>query len=1480
MNAGTARRILFALCLPLAGIAANAQSASPAAPPLTKPAAVSPKVIANYGKLPLSFEPNRGQTAKEVQWLARGPEYTLFLAGNDAVLEMNKITPAKRGATSPKELAPSISSSVVRMSLLGARTSQRTTGEDLQSGKANYFTGNDPAKWQHDVPMYGKVRMQGVYPGIDLVYYGHQGALEYDFVVAPGADASVIKLRFDDAKPIVASNGDLVLPVEGGPELRFNKPVIYQMVNGVRQPVDGSFAIASANRQQQVSFHLGAYDHSRELVIDPTLLFVGVLGTGNYETQAIGMAVDASGEIILTGETSDVNFPVTTSAYQTTCNQDSAVAAANNYVRCGGASEGYLGSAFITKISADGTSLVYSTYLHGLSGSEIGQAVAVDTAGDAIILGQTGSSDFPITANAIQSLCMPYYYPIGVVGGSPSDFYQPAAQHCDGYFSGGGTEWVSGGPTLFIAKLDPTGATLLYSTFFGGTYAAIPNALALDSSGNIYFTSFMQGNEEYLSGGLPVSNVYPQNGTVPFPVTAGAFQTTNLAQQVTTLSELSADGQTLLYSTLFGATNVPNAGSPLWIQPLSLAVGPNGIAYVGGMTYSDSVPTTPGAVRPACVDSTVYNGGNETGNCEGQTGWLAAFDTTKSGAASLKYATYIGGPEAPVGNPQAQVWGLAADSENNVYVTGLTNSPNYPTTPGAYSSICTNYRAAYGCNNTAFLTKIDPTGSTYVWSTYFGGNNDSSSQGQAIALDAKGQVYLYGYDSNYTYDLPFVNPLEPRPGNGSSYAFVATFSPDGTQLLFSTPLGNQSPSAANVYPVQNNGIALDAAGNIYFAAYGGDGGTFIPTTGTYATTAAGTWNRTYFGKISPVLALDTTTLTIAPATTTTGQDVTFTATVAGTTLTTPSPTGTVTLTDGNTTPATVLGAITLNNGTGAYSTSSLTARTYSVTASYSGDSVYDLSTSSAQTLTISNLNSTSTALTVSPSGALTYGQSVTLTATVTQGGGVATGTVIFNLGGVTLGSGTLNGSGVATYTTVLPAGSGTLTAAYGGSATDSASTSSNVSVTIAAAPLTVTAANASRMVGAANPTFTGTVTGTVNNDVLVASYSTTATAASPAGTYPIVPAVTGTNIANYSVTLVNGTLTVTAPTATTTVLTSSATSVSPGTSVTFTATVTGTAGKPTPTGNVTFTDGATTLGSNALNGSGIATYATTTLAVGTHSIVANYGGDPSNAASASNAITVSVVVANPVPTISGISPSILSAGSAGFTISVTGSGFASGAAVQWGGSARTTTLVDGSHLTASITAADIATVGTANVTVVNPAPGGGTSSAFAFSIDSAANAPGLFTVTAPVSTLTVLRGQNTVVTLTFGSLKSGATISAACLNLPSGATCTFDNTSQALTVAATTLTSPGQYPIIAQFKITEQSAALAHPRVFVATWLGFSGLPIIGLLWMGRRQNKVRLLILMLGLFMALALAGCGSSTATPSTTNAQVSLPFTLTVN
>ena len=247
---------------------------------------------------------------------------------------------------------------------------------------------------------------------------------------------------------------------------------------------------------------------------------------------------------------------------------------------------------------------------------------------------------------------------------------------------------------------------------------------------------------------------------------------------------------------------------------------------------------------PACPPTDPSNLNYEM--CTAYNGFLSAFDTTKSGDASLVYSTFIGSAAPVPATSQTIVYGVAADNSNNAYITGYTAINNYHVTSGALQATCSensNYPVGTGPCQTGFLSKINPTGTAYVWSTYFGGTSSSSGWGQSIAFDDKGQVYLYGYDSNYGYDFPLVNPIEGRPGNGSSYAYISTFSADGTKLLFSTPLGNPSPSAANTYPIPNKGIALDAEGNIYFAAYSNDNGTFATTPGTYATLATGPGTR-------------------------------------------------------------------------------------------------------------------------------------------------------------------------------------------------------------------------------------------------------------------------------------------------------------------------------------------------------------------------------------------------------------------------------------------------------------------------------------------------------------------------------------------------------------------------------------------------------------------------------------------------------------
>src|SRR5216684_862777 len=308
------------------------------------------RVSEAYGKLPLHFEANQGQTDSGVKFLSRGRGYTLFLTGRgEAVMLLGKPAP-KHDALEPAALLhaaakpqpePARPAAVVRMNLIGASTSPRVEGVEESPGKANYFIGNDPKMWRTNVPMYAKVKVHGVYPGVDLVYYGNQRKLEYDFIVAPGADPGSITMVVEGAeRPSLNGQGDLVLAIEDR-EVRFQKPVVYQEVDGVRREISGSYKLKSAH---QVGFQVGAYDGSRPLIIDPTLSYSTYLG-GSGVDQSLGIAIDSSGHAYVTGFTTSTNFPTTPGAFRTT-------------------SGGGL-HAFVTKLNPTGSGLVYSTYLGG-----------------------------------------------------------------------------------------------------------------------------------------------------------------------------------------------------------------------------------------------------------------------------------------------------------------------------------------------------------------------------------------------------------------------------------------------------------------------------------------------------------------------------------------------------------------------------------------------------------------------------------------------------------------------------------------------------------------------------------------------------------------------------------------------------------------------------------------------------------------------------------------------------------------------------------------------------------------------------------------------------------------------------------------------------------------------------------------------------------------------------------------------------------
>ena len=290
------------------------------------------QILGAYGKLPLRFEANAGQTDPQVQFLVRGSGSTLFLTATEAVL-------AVRG---PEGTSP------VRMQLVGANLTPHVRGVEELPGTSNYFIGNDPQQWRTAVPSYAKVVYDGIYPGVDLVYYGTQGRVEHDFIVAPGTSPSVIAFDVHGADQVaIDAQGDLVMATRAG-DVRLQKPVLYQEVEGQRQDIAGGYVLTA---EQRVGFQVGAYDATRPLVIDPVLVYATYLG-GSGDDFGFGIAVDAAGQAYVTGTTTSLDFPVAGNPLQATFG--------------GGA------DAFVAKLNPAGTALVYATYLGGSGGDEGG----------------------------------------------------------------------------------------------------------------------------------------------------------------------------------------------------------------------------------------------------------------------------------------------------------------------------------------------------------------------------------------------------------------------------------------------------------------------------------------------------------------------------------------------------------------------------------------------------------------------------------------------------------------------------------------------------------------------------------------------------------------------------------------------------------------------------------------------------------------------------------------------------------------------------------------------------------------------------------------------------------------------------------------------------------------------------------------------------------------------------------------------------
>jgi hypothetical protein len=726
------RTIVWTLLLTVAATAcASAQSGATQLPS-------GASVSANYGKLPLTFEANRGQVDAHVKFVSRGPGYSAFLTSDGMVLSLrakqgfaSQSTASSASQTPPKKVT-------LQFRLLGAAKNPAVVGELPQLGRVNYFVGNNPAKWQRSIPTYAQVRYKNVYPGIDLLYYGNQRQLEYDFALAAGADPGQIQFQIQGARQMhVDADGNLVLSTSNG-QLQFQTPAVYQEANGERVAVDGGYVVTDPTH---VSFHVSQYDSNKPLVIDPVLVYSTYLG-GSGDDQPGGIAVDTAGNVYVAGSTDSTNFPLAPlgtppdgnthvfvskldptgsnliyTDYLGGNSEDYGYAlaldSANNiYVTGSTASSNfpmvnpfqgtYPGSfnGFLTKISPDGSSLLYSTYFGG-NGSDLPSSVAVDAAGNMLIAGYTSSTTLPV-ANAFQSTVAPNR------GGNYGNYG-------------------------FLTKFSPDGSSLVYSTYFAGnsnvvlTCGASPcwpqpsstiAGMVLDTAGNAY--------------------VAGATNTYNFPVTLGVYQNTDSTRQnekVGFVSKFSSVG-TLQYSTyLYDVSGVITAVT-------AIAVDASGSAYVTGVTIgSGTFPITSTGICNPVVSGSACN-----------YAFVTKFDAT---AANLLYSTYLGPNNSTV--PQA----IALDENNDAYVLGVTASGTLSTVDGIEN---------YNSGNDLLLVEIDATASTQIFATYLGGSGDDEPAPAGMVLDANSNIYVAG--TTDSTDFPATQAAFQSVFGGSTDSFI------------------------------------------------------------------------------------------------------------------------------------------------------------------------------------------------------------------------------------------------------------------------------------------------------------------------------------------------------------------------------------------------------------------------------------------------------------------------------------------------------------------------------------------------------------------------------------------------------------------------------------------------------------------------------------------------------------------------------------
>ena len=1262
-------------------------------------------------RVPLYFETNQGQTDGKVRFLARAGGYTAFLTSHETVLLYHNGTPGEKDGRD----------AVVRMGLSGSLESSVIEGGERLPGIVNYLIGNDPSKWHTRIPTYSEVHSDKVYPGVDLVYRASGKQLEFDFHVAAGANPDPIQMTYSGASRMhLNAVGDLVLETSAGPA-SILKPVAYQDVDNKHVPVSASYALLPDGK---VGFRLGRYDHSRPLVIDPTVgpnvhysTYVGSGGdaAGGYDTFK-SIAVDAAGEAFICGTTTATNYPTGAASgtpYESTY--------PSNYISNG------TPAGFVTALNADGTAIIYSTYIAGTgTTSSYGgslAAIAVNSTGNAFVAGQTDDSTFPTTKGFQTTI--------------------PGSRYQSGYLVTVGT----------VSELSQNGDSLVYSTFIGGGDVDSISAIAVDGSSNAYITGVndVQGDVHTTSGfpiaGSPIWGSFSQQN-----IGAG-FEDAFAAK----IAPPTAGNATLVYSTVIGSAN---SITP-FTYGTAIAVDSSGDAYITGTANCDIGDHD---TINAGVDQNITTNLDMTHVTRAESEYVSNVWVLELNPAGTHgaYLAYLGG-SAPGGtySPDTGVAAIAVDSSGQAYVAGTTEATNFETTSGAFQT--TSKLAGVNDSSTSteqsdgFVTVIAADGGSFTYSTYLNGSTisagaasngfDGSLIMSGIALGTGGQFAVSGISDTSDFPVagnpagtPLLSSYPGCPANcADGAAFLTKFTTSG--LVYSIFLGAGGETV--------NGLASNGTDMYVMMAEPANG---LATSGAYDSDNSSGLKELVVRVFdaSAVAATTTTTAESSLNPSTYGQPVTFTATVSSSAA---APTGTVQFVVDGVSFGTPV-ALTAANSTSSTATSQATS-TLSVAGSphtvqanfVNTDGNFSDSSgplSGGQTITLA----TQATLTVTgvPATAQAYGA----TFTVGSSGGSGTGLVTFGTTGSCLVSGTTvtitSGSGTCSVT-ATKAADGNYAIATSAAATVNAALATQATLTVTGVPAMAQPYGATFTVGSSGGSGTGSVTFGATGSCSVSG--TTVTITSGSGTCSVTATKAGD--ANYAV------------------ATSAAATVNAALATQATLTVTGVPAMAQPY-NATFT-----VGSSGGSGTGLITFGTTgscsvsasTVTInsgsGICSVTATKAADANYAVATSAAATVNAALATQATlTVTGV-PAMAQAYSATFTVGSSGGS----------GTGLVTFGASGSCSVASSKVTITSGTGTCSVTATKAADGN-----YAIATSAAA-------------TVAASKAAATVALASLTQTYSGSPLAASATTTPTGLNVTFTYGG-----SATAPTAAGSYAVV------------------------------------------------------------------------------------